>query len=108
MEDGQNTKTDKAQTTTTKVKFELIFPLLLLQPGGKLRETLISIWRIRILVFQYYGIIPLQTYWVMTLLVTLALPKAMGTLPMCTQDLGPTWLGPRRTQSCSCPTDILP
>ena len=27
---------------------------------------------------------------------------AMGTLPRCTQHLGPTQLGPRGTQSCSC------
>ena len=26
----------------------------------------------------------------------------MGTLPRCTQHLGPTQLGPRRTQNCSC------
>ena len=42
-----------------------------MQPSGKLRYTLISIWRIRILGFPYNGSIPLQTYWVMTLLVTL-------------------------------------
>ena len=38
---------------------ELIFQLLLLQPSGKLRKQLISIWRIRIRGFQYYGSIPL-------------------------------------------------
>ena len=75
MGDGQNTKT---QTTTTNVRLELIFLLLLLQPSGKLSKTLISICRIRILGFQYYGSIPLQPYWVMTLLVTLALPSGNG------------------------------
>ena len=74
MEDGQNTKTDKAQTRTTEVQLELIFPLLLLQPSGKLRKTLISIWRIRILGFHHYGSIPLQPYWAMALLVTLVSP----------------------------------
>ena len=78
MEDGQNTKTDKAQTKTTLVQLELIFPLLLLLPSGKLRKTLISIWRIRILGFHHYGNTPLQPYWAMTLLVTLALPLGNG------------------------------
>ena len=32
-------KTDKAQTTTTQVRLELILTLLLLQPSGKLRKT---------------------------------------------------------------------
>ena len=48
------------------------FPLLLRQPSSKLRKTLISILRIRILGFHDYGITPLQPYWAMTLLVTLA------------------------------------
>ena len=34
---------------TTQVRLELIFPLLLLKPSGKLRKPLTSIWRIRIL-----------------------------------------------------------
>ena len=42
------------------MRLELIFPLLLLQPSGKLRKTLIPILRIRILGFQYYGSTPLQ------------------------------------------------
>ena len=33
-------KTDKAQTKTTLVRLELIFPPLLLQPSGKLRKAL--------------------------------------------------------------------
>ena len=57
---------------------ELIFLLLLLQPSGKLRKTLISIWRIRILGFHHYGNTPLQPYWAMTLLVTLALILGNG------------------------------
>ena len=44
------------------MQLELIFPLLLLQPCGKLRKTLISIWRIRILGFHHYGNTPLQPY----------------------------------------------
>ena len=80
----RTSKTDKAQTSATQVQLELIFLLLLLQPSSKLRKTLISIWRIRILWFHHYGNTPLQPYWAMTLLVTLALPKAMGTLPRCT------------------------
>ena len=35
------------------------------------------------------------------------LRQAMGTLPSSTQHLGPTQLGPRRTQDYSCPTGIL-
>ena len=42
------------------MRLELIFPLLLLQPGGKIRKALISIWRIRILGFHHYGSTPLQ------------------------------------------------
>ena len=67
-------RTDKAQARNYLRRLELILPLFLLQPSSKLRKTLISIWRIRILGFQYYESIPLLTYWVMTLLVTLALP----------------------------------
>ena len=36
------------------MRLELIFPFLLLQPSGKLRKTLISIWRIRILGFHLW------------------------------------------------------
>ena len=60
------------------MRLELIFPLLLLQPSGKLRKTLISIWRIRILGFHHYGSTPLQPYWAMTLLVTLVLLLGNG------------------------------
>ena len=49
------------------------FPTLHLQPSIK-RKTLTSIWRMRILRFNHYGNTPLQPYWAMTLLVTLALP----------------------------------
>ena len=52
-------KTNKAQTKIAYVRLELIFPLLLLQPSGKLRKTLISIWRIRIRGFHHYGSTPL-------------------------------------------------
>ena len=63
----------KHRPETTYVQLELIFPLLILQPSSKFRKTLIPIWSIRILWFQYYSCIPLQTYWVMTLVVTLSL-----------------------------------
>ena len=52
------------------MRLELILPLFLLQPSSKLRKTLISIWRIRILGFHHYGNTPLQPYWAITLLVT--------------------------------------
>ena len=48
----------KHRPGTTEVQLELIFTLLLLQPSDKLRKTLISIWRISILGFQYYESIP--------------------------------------------------
>ena len=54
------------------------FLLLLLQPSGKLRKPLISIWRIRILGFHHYSNTSLQPYWAMALLVTLALPLGNG------------------------------
>ena len=44
------------------MRFELIFPLLLLQPIVKSKNNLIPQWRIRILGFQHNGNIPLQTY----------------------------------------------
>ena len=50
------------------MRLELIFPLLLIQHSGKLRKSLISIWRIRILGFHHYGSIPLQPYCALTLL----------------------------------------
>ena len=60
------------------MRLELIFLLLILQPSGKLRITLIPIWRISILGFHHYGNTLLQPYWAMTLLVTLALPLGSG------------------------------
>ena len=60
------------------MQLELIFLLLLLQPSIKLRKTLISIWRIRILAFHHYESTTLQPYWAMTLLVTLILPLDNG------------------------------
>ena len=45
-------RTDQAQTRNYLSAIGII---LLLQPSGKLRKTLISTWRIRILGFQYYG-----------------------------------------------------
>ena len=67
-------RTDQAQTRNYLSAIGINFPLLILQPSGKLRKTLISTWRTRTLVSQYYRSTPLQLYWVMTLLVTLALP----------------------------------
>ena len=43
------------------MRLELIFLLLLLLPSSKLRKTLISIWRIRILGFHHYGNTPYTT-----------------------------------------------
>ena len=43
------------------MRLELISPLFFLQPSGKLRKTLIPIWRIRILGFHHYGNTPLTT-----------------------------------------------
>ena len=61
------------------MRLEVIFPLLLLQPSGKLRKTRMSIWRIRILGFHHYGRTPLQPYRAsMTLLVSLSLPLGNG------------------------------
>ena len=60
------------------MRLELIFLLLLLLPSGKLRKTLISIWRIRTLGFHHYGNTPLHPYWTITLLVNLALPLDNG------------------------------
>ena len=71
-------KLTKHRQKTTYVRLNLIFLLLLLQPSGKFRKTLISIWRIRIPGFHHYGNTPLQPYWAMMLLVTLALPLGNG------------------------------
>ena len=51
-------RTDQAQTRNYLSAIGINFPLLLLQPSVKLRKTLISTWRIRVLGFQYYGSIP--------------------------------------------------
>ena len=78
MEDGQNTKNQQSTDINYQSAIGINFPLLLLQPSSKLRKSLISIWRIRILGFHHYGNTPLQPYWAMTLLVTLALPLGNG------------------------------
>ena len=96
-------KTNKAQTSTTEVQLELIFLLLLLQPSVKLRKTQIPTWRMRIQGCHHNGSIPLQPYWAWPYQGPWYSPQAMGTLPRSTQHLGPTLLGPRRTQSHSWP-----
>ena len=63
--------TDKNYLSAIGINFPTPSPCL--QPSGKLRKTLISLWRIRILGFHRYENTPLQPYWAMTLLVTLTL-----------------------------------
>ena len=74
-------KTDKAQTTMTYVRLELIFLLLLLEPSSRLRKTLIPILRIRILGFHHYGNTSntLESLW-QSLLLAEVTPKRLGTL----------------------------